>query len=306
MMGQAGISGKDLDSILISHGHEDHDGALAETAELTGARVRAHMIYDRLIRYYPEKAPKDFRENLPAICWRCVMPEDYIEENCIEYQKARNRVKVEPIRDEKFQLSEAVEIYHLPGHSPDAITLVVGAEAVLVGDTVLPGITPWPTQEALFQGVKGILNPEYRRPEEIFGLRAYIRSLKRLKQITAGMGDLVVLPAHRLFYKEEWNDMILEKRIDELIRHHLDRCGAMLEIIDKEPKTPGEIALEHFDESLLKGYGSHMAEMEMNSHCEILRAAGDVEEMEGNRYLAAGSRNFESLIRSLGADFSDT
>jgi glyoxylase-like metal-dependent hydrolase (beta-lactamase superfamily II) len=61
MMHTVGIDGKDLDSILISHGHENHDGGLAEMAQRTRAEVRAHTVYDRLIRYYPNDAPPDFR-----------------------------------------------------------------------------------------------------------------------------------------------------------------------------------------------------------------------------------------------------
>jgi glyoxylase-like metal-dependent hydrolase (beta-lactamase superfamily II) len=61
MMHAIGVDGKDLDSILISHGHEDHDGGLAEMVGGTRAEVRAHTVYDRLIHYYPNEAPSDFR-----------------------------------------------------------------------------------------------------------------------------------------------------------------------------------------------------------------------------------------------------
>ena len=63
MMIFAGISGSDLDFVMVSHGHEDHDGALSEIAEATGARVRCHEIYDRLIRFYPDMALDDVRKN---------------------------------------------------------------------------------------------------------------------------------------------------------------------------------------------------------------------------------------------------
>ena len=73
MMESSGLSGEDLKFILISHGHEDHDGGLFEMVNLTGARVRAHLIYDRLIRYYPTEAPRDARKGFPASCWRCFL-----------------------------------------------------------------------------------------------------------------------------------------------------------------------------------------------------------------------------------------
>ena len=56
MLESAGISAKDLEFVLISHSHEDHDGGLAELIESTHLKVKAHAIYDLLIRQYPEDA----------------------------------------------------------------------------------------------------------------------------------------------------------------------------------------------------------------------------------------------------------
>jgi glyoxylase-like metal-dependent hydrolase (beta-lactamase superfamily II) len=298
MMHAAGVDGKDLDSILISHGHEDHDGGLAEMVGRTRAEVKAHSVYDRLIRYYPDDAPSDFRKKFPALCWRCFMPESFISENCLEYHRTRSRLKIRAIREGNGELGDAVDIHHVPGHSPDALALILGGEAILIGDTVLPGITPWPTQEAFFYPVKEILSPDYTHAQEIFGLRAYIRSLKRLKEIGADFGELLVLPAHRLFYANHWNEVDLGERVDELLEHHIQRCSAVLDIVRQEQKTATEIAREHFEERQLKGYGILMAENEIVSHCELLEACGDVRRA-GDHYLATGTMHFESFIRSL-------
>jgi hypothetical protein len=37
-----------------THGHEDHDGGLAEIALAAGVRVKAHVLSDRLICCYPD------------------------------------------------------------------------------------------------------------------------------------------------------------------------------------------------------------------------------------------------------------
>jgi len=50
----AGLSGKDLAFVLLTHGHEDHDGGLAEIALAAGVRVKAHVPSDRFIRCYPD------------------------------------------------------------------------------------------------------------------------------------------------------------------------------------------------------------------------------------------------------------
>ena len=274
MMKYAGISGKDLDFVMVSHGHEDHDGSLFEIAESTGAKVKGHDIYDRLIRFYPDRAPNDVRKRFPASCWRCFMPESFSTKNCLEYQQTRSRLKIEIIENE-CNLSQSAFSYHVPGHSPDSLAIFVGGEAVLVGDTVLPDITPWPTQESFFDQVREILKPRYCSAESVYGLRAYIRSLAKLKEIGNSLGDLIVLPAHRLFYNSRWNELNLLTRIDELIEHHIQRCGAILKILEKGARTVREIAVEYFDEPLLKGFGILMAENEVISHCELLSACGD-------------------------------
>jgi len=148
--------------------------------------------------------------------------------------------------------------------------------------------------------VRDILKPRYCSAESVYGLRAYIRSLAKLKEIGKNLGDLIVLPAHRLFYNSRWNELNLLTRIDELVEHHIQRCGAILKILEKGVRTVREIAVEYFDEPLLKGFGILMAENEVISHCELLSACGDAVSMGHDKFAATGNMNFESAIQSLG------
>ena len=299
MMDCCGISSQDLDFIVVSHGHEDHDGALADLVSSTRAPVKAHRVYERLIRVHGDRAPVDVRKDFPASCWHCYMPESFSNRNCLDYHRRRSRLEIETVGDGKEKLCEAVQSCHVPGHSPDALAFLVGEEAVLVGDTVLPEITPFPTREAFFHQVMGILPPGYSRPESVYGLRAYVRSLKRLQRIGKRFPGLLVLPAHRLFYNDHWNEIDLQTRTGEILDHHLLRCAEILKILKKGAKTAREIAVEHFPPSSLKGFGIRMAENEVLSHCELLGVAGDVRRVEGETYSHTGSENFESLIQSL-------
>ncbi|KPK22528.1 MAG: hypothetical protein AMK69_19660 [Nitrospira bacterium SG8_3] len=304
MMDSVGFSAEALDSILISHGHEDHDGGLFEMAQRTGAKVKAHVIYDRLIRHYPELAPPDRRKKFPASCWRCFMPESYTVAYCRDYQRERSQLKIETIGDTDLEMGNAARVYHVPGHSPDSLALLLGDEVLIVGDTVLPGITPVPSREAFFSDLKRVLEPDYISAQYLYGLTAYIRSLKKLRAIGEKFPDLLVLPAHRLFYDGRWNDLNLAARLDELIQHHILRCGHILEILKPGPKTAREIAKEHFEERLLKGFGMLLAENEIISHCELLNASGDVDLTGDSRFIATGSTNFESTIQSLEPETS--
>jgi glyoxylase-like metal-dependent hydrolase (beta-lactamase superfamily II) len=295
MMDCIGIKPEDLEFVLISHGHEDHDGGLAQLVQFTGLKIKAHAIYDRLVRKVPGAAPAGYKRDFPAKCWHCFMPEAFYTKNCLEYHRVIQGLKVDQIGNGEQAIDTEICTYHLPGHSPDCLAVRIGAEAVVVGDIVLPEITPWPTREASFDDVAEVLKPEYREPERIFGLRRYLKSLMKLGEIAQQHPGLLALPAHRLYYKARWNGIELAARVNELVQHHLQRCGAILEILRSGPKSEDEIAREHFEERLLKGYGSLMAANEVLSHCELLMASGDVVAMDGGKYAATGTINFEEV-----------
>jgi glyoxylase-like metal-dependent hydrolase (beta-lactamase superfamily II) len=294
-----GISGKDLAFVLLSHGHEDHDGGLAEIVQATGASVKAHVLYDRLIRSYPDDAPSGVNRDFPASCWHCPMPTSFSNKHCRAYHRERGRLEIQTIGDAETSIMDSVVSYHLPGHSPDALAFLLSEEVLLVGDTLLPDISPHPTRLCYFDHVAKVLGPKYSNGDSFYGLRAYLRSLKKLERIGTRMGQLIVLPAHRLFYNHRWNEMDLNKRVRELFTHHIARCARILETLKQGPKTAGELAVVCFEAALLKGTGIVMAENEILSHCELLQISGDVVSCNGGGLEATGTSNFESAIEAL-------
>lgn len=299
MIEYAGFRGKEIGLALLSHGHEDHDGGLFGFSTLTGARVMAHQIYLSLSRAQPSIAPVDWKKGFPASCWHCALPESFSKKTCAEYHREKMGLAIEAVNQSAPGLGSRLSLVHVPGHSPDAMTLLVGEEAMLVGDTILPDITPIPTQEGFFDLVKEMLPKEYVEAQQIYGLRAYLRSLKRLKQIGADRNEVMVLPSHRLFYRGRWQFMDLETRVDELTAHHINRCADILRILKDGPLSAEEIARRHFEPRLLKGYGIYLAVNEVLSHCELLKVSGDVVFDRDRRVSWTGGLGFESLIRSL-------
>jgi glyoxylase-like metal-dependent hydrolase (beta-lactamase superfamily II) len=299
MMESAGTSVQDLEYVLISHGHEDHDGGLAELVKSTHLNVKAHGIYELLIHKYPDLAPPDHKAEFPAKCWHCPMPESFYTKNCLEYHQVLQELEIDAIGDGQNGLGPEVHSYHLPGHSPDCLAVLLGTEAIIVGDIVLPDISPWPTREAMYDEVVEVIQPLYGESEAVFGLQRYIKSLKKLGELAGQHPDLLILPAHRLFYNGQWNGLQLADRVNELIQHHIQRCGAILAILSTGPKTAEDIAREHFEESLLEGFGSMMAANEIVSHCELLIRSEDLVSTDGNKYAATGSTNFEAYIKEL-------
>ena len=302
MMQTAGISHIDLGFVLISHSHEDHDGGLAELIEATHLKVKAHAIYDRLIRKYPAQSTEAEKKDFPAKCWHCFMPESFYSKNCLEYHRVLQGFKVDTIGDGESQLAADTHTYHLPGHSPDCLAIRLGEEALIVGDIILPDISPWPTRKEMFDEVAEVIRPAYTNAAAIYGLGRYIKSLKTLIRIAEEYPGLMVLPAHRLYYNDAWNPIELKKRSEELLTHHVERCGAIIELLNGKPMAAGEIAAEYFDDHLLEGYGSLMAAHEIVSHCELLVESGDAVIVDGNRYTAGGSTQFETYIQNLQAD----
>ncbi|MEW6261721.1 MAG: MBL fold metallo-hydrolase [Thermodesulfobacteriota bacterium] len=294
MLAAVGFSPRDVRFVLLSHGHEDHDGGVAEFSARSGGRIVAHEIYDRLCRFYPDLAWTSSRKEYPARCWNCFMPDWFVGKHCLAYHQANNRLKVEPIASESATLARGVKAIHTPGHSPDALCLQLGDEVLLTGDTILPEITPWPTTLKLGRRLKPVLKPG---EESLFGLAAYLKTLKELG--TGLNGSLMVLPSHRLYYGEKWNEVVPGQRIEELISHHVQRCGDILKMLRDRPLTIRAVAEQYFPENQLKGPGIFMAENEVLSHLELMEVAGDVAALDGTSYSAMGSSAFERLIQSL-------
>ncbi len=298
MMHQAGLDPKELDYVLISHGHEDHDGGLAELVKITDLRVKAHKVYDLLIRKYPQQAPKGYKAHFPAKCWHCFMPESFYKENCLDYHAVLQTLSVEPVGNGSSDGGDPIQTLHLPGHSPDCLAVMLENEALVVGDVVLPDITPWPTRIELYDEVADILQPLFPNSEELFGLSCYLQSLKRLLGVALKNPDILVLPAHRLYFKSRWRTLQLKQRLEELFQHHLDRCAAILDIVGSQEMQADHIAKLHFKAALLKGPGKLMAANEVISHAELLTACGDLVETGKHNYTATGSQNFVDKIRA--------
>lgn len=303
MLEQTGLTIDDLDFILISHGHEDHDGGLVDIVGSTSKRVtvKAHAVYERLIRTYPSQAPAELPRDFPASCWHCPMPEAFSRKWCLDYQEERRNLEIDSFSGSSVVLDSDIEVFHTPGHCPDAVAVLVDHEAMLVGDSVLPDITPHPTRESYFELTKGVLPEEYSEAQQLYGLRAYVRSINRIRAIAEPLGNLLVLPSHRLFYNGTWQHLDLATRIDELIDHHVTRCADILNIIKHEPRTAEQISREYFEPNLLKDVGINMAMNEVESHCEFLRISGDAKLVDGDGIVATGANGrFEALIRDLG------
>jgi hypothetical protein len=105
----------------------------------------------------------------------------------------------------------------------------------------------------------------------------------------------ITLPAHRLFFNNQFNLIHnASKRAEEIIRFHMDRCMDILEIAAQPPSTLEDIATRHFPPRLLKGVGKNLAINEVSAHIEILEDCGDVQWTgpEKNAIQPTGTKKF--------------
>jgi glyoxylase-like metal-dependent hydrolase (beta-lactamase superfamily II) len=299
MIAEVGYDPKELHRVIVSHGHEDHDGGLAEIIAGTGANLAAHGIYGRLISYYSGAyLPAGVKTHFPASCWHCIMPDSFSSLHCMEYHSERSSLELSiPIEDGSSLDGGALQFCHIPGHAPDSIAILIDGEVLLCGDTVLPEITPHPSREASYCLTRHVLPEQYSRENALYGLKAYIRSIKKLcKWIDDGV---TTLPAHRLYYMGCWNWINLRERVIEIIDHHIERCRHILSLINEGSNTVDQIARGHFEPSMLKGAGMGMARNEIHSHLELLEATGDVKWADGEHLECGKTYQFEESIRLL-------
>ena len=275
LLKRTGMELSDIDRIIISHSHEDHDGNLAPIAFSSKADLWAHRIYRNMISYHPNITEGARHPELPGSCRLCFMPEGFYKQ-CLSYHEERSRLKIDHEIDDEFRLDEdGLHIIHTPGHTPDSVSIVLEENVLFPGDTLLPGITPWPSLMSSFEANREILGHEYRQQNRLYGLMSYINSLSRMSVFAQSLG--ATLPAHRLYYKDGFNLIHSPSdRAKEIIRFHIDRCRSILELIGQKPYPLEEIVLRHFDPSLLDNMGIFMARNEIRAHLEILAELGDV------------------------------
>lgn len=288
----------DIDRIIISHSHQDHDGNLAEILSLAQAELWAHSIYREMISYHPHINDGAKHPELPGSCRLCNMPENF-SKNCLPYHKKRSSLSIDfVIKDDQTLLDDGLSFIFTPGHTPDSICIILEDEVIFTGDTLLPDITPHPSLAYAFELNRRILPQGYRQKNVVYGLMNYIKSLNKIASLTSQPLQ-ATFPGHRLFYNGQFNIIHSSSdRAKEIIQFHIDRCRDILNIIDNKPTGIEDIAIQYFLPSQLAGMGKSMAQDEIMCHIEIMEECGDICWAGENKDLAqhTGSNKFLDII----------
>ncbi len=234
---RSGISFTDISKIIITHAHIDHFGLAEKLKELSGAKLYIHElettyfsqtgfrcreIMDAMTSFlqsngYPEKEIRQIQQ----------LPSETIPYFSPAFPDAFAYFTGIGFPDVVLQENEAIrvgdfnfKILWTPGHSPGHICLYERQKRIfLSGDHILPYITP-----------VIVLNP-YSRANP---LEDYIQSLHRVKNLRVDL----ILPGHGDC------DMDFQQRVQELLQHHNERLGEILDVLKKRAKTVYDISSE--------------------------------------------------------------
>jgi glyoxylase-like metal-dependent hydrolase (beta-lactamase superfamily II) len=295
----AGFAVSDIDRVIVTHGHSDHDGSTADLVDAAAAQLWAHTMYAALIPYSPWEVQSRTSSPIHAEMSRVVSgsidrrSESYAARNR-RYVEARKGLTVHREVNDGDSIGDLSVIY-APGHSPDELCLTLDG-VVFTGDHVLPEITPHPTTKAAYSDhVMRDIPAAFSNPSNAYGLEIYMKSLKTIFDLGE---ERAVLPAHRLYNRGQFN-LISVDRAGEVISHHGDRLAQILQQLADRPVGLEEVTHGVFEQRKLTGGNLFMALSEVVAHVELLQDFGDVEFTDESKLRRTGSEEFRHFVREL-------
>jgi len=257
----AGYSIKDIDLLVISHGHPDHFFMGRWISDQAGCPATAHVLDTsdicnpwEMLEMWLHLRNQTQAMGMPQPRVTNISPGLDFETLGPEAAGFSMTLNFPISQDGPLKLNNArfknIEVKHLPGHSPGGIGLIVGQEGsekvLLCGDVLLTPITPHPDD-----------------------LLTYLRTLEDLKNLE---GIVLALPAHGKAIKN------IKARVSFLQRYHHKR----LKITYKACRKPCSV----WDIATLPGYFdipvdpkkfNPLAGSEALTHIEILHMVQGLE-----------------------------
>lgn len=265
-LADVGISGQEINQIVVTHTHPDHFGQAGKLKPLFGATLAFHHLekdfietryvhMDELIQelgqwlqrngVLPDKLPELQEASMPMLRFVAPAMPDF------------TLYGGETITTGEFSF----KVMPTPGHTAGHICLYEPDKKVLLsGDHILPTITPHVGRHP-----QSSPNP----------LGDYLDSLERLKTLEVA----IVLPGHEQPFTG------FKDRIEGLLLHHQLRNAEIMSALGQEAKTAFQLSTEitwlHDVNGVgwykLANWDKRMAILETLAHLEAMRAKGELE-----------------------------
>lgn len=260
------LAGQRITRLIVTHCHPDHVGLAQWLAERTGLTLEmseTEYLTALVLHLDPsalESEPyRDFYETngLDEDTLGAVMARGH---NYLKMVSGLPKTFRRVIAGDRLRIGgRDFHVLTGGGHSPEQIMLHAAEDNIfLSADQVLPRISP---NVAVLP-----------RDPEGDPLGIFLRSLRAIRKRVAE--DVLVLPGHDLPFHG------LHRRVDALLRHHEERCAALVEACRKEPHSAGELIPTIFHRKL-DAHQTGFAFGETLAHVNYLARRGRLHLIEG-------------------------
>jgi glyoxylase-like metal-dependent hydrolase (beta-lactamase superfamily II) len=257
---------EDLELIVLTHQHMDHIGLLEILARRSGAEVAALYSLGPYLANFAQSATAD-DEFSQAIMRRHGIPYDIsiaLGSVGASFRAFGSSGKVtRPLQDgdELTFADRTLRALHRPGHSPsDTIFWDESRSLLICGDHLLAHISSNPLISRPLDGDASTARPQ--------ALVQYIESMRATRELPAR----IVLTGHG----EPVVDHVA--LIDERLRMHRRRARKFLRLLQSEPLTAYEIAVQTWGNVAVTQ--AYLTLSEVLGHLDVLANEGQVRETE--------------------------
>lgn len=222
----AGLAVEDIEQVLLTHPHSDHFGNAARIREISGADVMARPAAASIVQDFPAHKDRQMAFFIP-----------YLEHNGVPSGRAREVLdrNLPNQYDTALPVDRVVEdgdtvtvgpdteltVHAMQSHARGSAAFIEADDGTaFTGDHVLPGITPNPM----------LMVPDDGEDRPPSSLTVYLETLRSFPDtVTTGYGG----------HGDRIEDV--PRRIEEIVLHHQDRAGRVMDILGDDAMTPFEV-----------------------------------------------------------------
>lgn len=239
---------KDVERVIVTHGHIDHFGGVNFVVEQSDAELGIHELDANVIQHFRERllgTSTALRHFLNRSGMSADRVDALLQMNKWSKDTFQAR-KVDFTFDEGPVEGSSLVAHHAPGHCPGQVCMQLD-DILFTADHVLSRVTPNQSPESITRYT---------------GVGHYIESLRKIRKLE---GVRVALAGHEL-EMDGW-----QERIDDTIGFHDDRLEKTFNLLE-EPKAMADVSEGLFGKQM--NYHILLAMLETGAHLEYLYERG--------------------------------